>query len=326
MSRVASLTVVMSAALVALLVATPLPARAQVGSTKPIRIVVNVPPGGASDTIARLLQAPLGEALGQSIVVENKPGGGGIIGMEAMVRSPADGSVLALAASSVAASPALYSKLPYDVLKDIRPISVVARAPNVFSVHPSSPYKSLSDIVEAARRAPGKVIVVSSGNGSAQHFGLEQLKAVTSTDIVHLPYRGAGPALNDLVAGQVEVGLLNIAGTLPYVRAGQLRPIAVTSPTPSKALPGVSPVSELVPGFDFVEWFSLMAPGATPDAVVDRLYSAIAKAARTPEFVAKLAASGMELHLNTPAEFRAMLVAEHDKLGAIARRAGIKLD
>lgn len=326
MQRVACLTAVLWAALAIMLAAGQSPARAQLGSGKPIRIIVNVPPGGASDTIARLLQTPLGEALGQPIVVENKPGGGGIIGIEAMVRSPADGSVLALAASSVAASPALYSKLPYDVLKDIRPITIVARSPNVLSVHPASPFRSLADIVAAARQAPGKVIVVSSGNGSAQHFGLEQLKIATSTDILHLPYRGAGPAFNDLVAGQVQIGLLNIVGTLPYVRTGQLRALAVTSPLPSKALPDVPSVAEVIPGFDFVEWFAITAPGALPDVAVERLYAALVKAARTPDFMAKLAATGMEPELNTPAEFRALMQAEHDKLGAIARKAGIKLD
>ena len=231
-----------------------------------------------------------------------------------------------MASSSLPASPALYAALPYDVLKDIKPITIVAHSPNLLSVKPSSPLRTLADILEAARRAPGKIIVVTSGNGNAQHFGLEQMKISTATDIVHLPYKGAGPALNDLVAGQVEIGLLNIAGSLPYVKNGQLRPIALTSLKRSSALPDVPTVSEQLPGFDFTEWFALIAPATMPDDLVESLYASVVKAARTPGFAAKIREAGMELDLNTPAEFRALMIAEHRKLGDLARKAGIKLD
>ena len=293
---------------------------------KPLKIIVAFPPGGATDIVARYLQQPLAEVLGQPVVIENKSGGSGLIGTEAVARSPADGTVVGMGTSALAASPALYSTLPYDVLKDIRPITIVARSPNLISVHISSPIKSLADILERARRQPGKVIVATSGNGNAQHFGLEQLKISTATEIVHLPYRGAGPALNDLAAGQVEIGWLNIAGSLPFVKSGQLRPIAVTSLRRSALLPDTPAVSERLPGFEFSEWFSLIGPGGLPDDVVEQLYAAVVKAARTPDVVAKIREAGMELDLNTPAEFRALMVTEHKKLGDLARKANIKLD
>ena len=293
---------------------------------KPLRIIVAFPPGGATDIVARYIQQPLSEALGQPVVIENKAGGSGIIGTEAVARAPPDGTVIGMGTSSLAASPALYASLPYDVLKDIRPITIVARSPNLISVHVSSPIKTLGDLLEAAKRSPGRLIVATSGNGNAQHFGLEQIKITTATDIVHLPYRGAGPALNDLAAGQVEIGWLNIAGSLPFVKSGQLRPIAITSLRRSSSLPDIPTVSEQFAGFDFSEWFALIAPGGLPDDLVERLYVAVVKAARTPDVVAKIRDAGMELNLNTPAEFRALMLTEHKKLGDLARRANIKLD
>lgn len=295
-------------------------------SAKPLKIIVPVPPGGASDLVARQIQQPLSEALGQPVVVENRPGGNGIIGFEAMVRSPADGTVIATASSSLVAGPALYASLPFDTLKDIRGITNVARAPNLLSVPPSSPLKSFADVIEAAKRAPGKVIIATSGNGSAQHFGLEHLKILTATDIMHLPYKGAGPALNDLVAGQVGIGLLNIAGSIPFVKTGQLRPLAVTSPKRSASLPDVPAISETLPGFDMSEFFAFVTQSGVPDATVERIYAGIVKAARTPAFEAKLRDAGMELELNTPAEFQSVMLAEHKRLGDLARKAGIRLD
>ena len=284
------------------------------------------PPGGAADIVVRHLQPPLAEVLGQTVIVENKPGANGIIGMEAMLRSPPDGSVLATAASSIVSSPALYSSLPYDVLKDIRPVTILTRAPNVLSVPPSSAYKSFGDILEAAKRTPGKLIVATSGNGTAQHFSLEEIKILTGTDIVHVAYKGAGPAFNDLVAAQVGIGLLNIAGTMPFVRSGQLRPLAVTSLKRSAQLPDVPSISETLPGFDMSEFFALVASAAVPADTIERLYAAVVKAARTPGFEAKVREAGMELDLLTPTEFRALMLVEHKRLGDLARKAGIRLD
>ncbi len=293
---------------------------------KPLKIVVPWPPGGAADITARQLQQPLSEVLGQPVVVENKSGGGGVIGTEVLVRSPADGTTIGLITSAHIASPSLYSSLPYDALKDVKPITIVTRSPNVFSVHPSSKYKTLEDVLKAAKEAPGKLLVATSGNGTAQHFGFEQMKISTGTDIVHVPYKGAGPALNDLVAGQVEIGLLNIAGTMPHVNGGRLRAIAVTSPKRSPSLPDVPAVAELLPGFDFAEWFSMMAPAGVPDELIEKLYAAISKAARTKTFTDKMRDIGLELDLNSPLDFKKLVASEHKKLSELAKTAKIKLD
>ncbi|MSO77504.1 MAG: tripartite tricarboxylate transporter substrate binding protein [Alphaproteobacteria bacterium] len=294
--------------------------------SKPIKIIVPWPPGGAADLTCRLLQVPLAEILGQTVVIENKSGGGGIVGTEALVRSPADGHTIGMVISSHASNMALHSKLPYDTLNDTKPITIVTRSPNILVVHPSTPYRSLADIVEAAKSKPGSIHYATSGNGTAQHFGAEHIKLWARIDMVHVPYRGAGPALNDLVGGQVLVGILNIASTWPHVQSGRLRPIAVTGRDRSPNAPDVPAVSETITGFDFGEWFALMAPGRVPDEIVERLYAAIAKAAKTPEFQARALETGMEVVLNTPAAFRTMLDGEVKKFADLVREANIKIE
>lgn len=293
---------------------------------KPLKIIVPWPPGGAADIACRHLQQPLAEVLGQPVVVENKSGAGGLVGSEAIARSPADGSTIGMVISSHASNTALHAKLPYDTVKDFKPITILVRAPNVLGVHPSAPYHSVADLIAAAKAQPGKLHYASSGNGTAQHLGLEHVKIVAGVDIVHVPYRGAGPALNDLVSGQVQVGVLNIAGMLPHLQAGHIRGLAVTSPKRSALAPDVPSMAETVPGFDFTEWFALLAPAAVPDEVVGKLYAAIAQAARTPVFQGKIREAGMELDLNSPAEFRALINSEITKFAELVAKANIKLD
>ena len=294
--------------------------------TKPVKIIVPWPPGGAADLTCRLLQVPLAEVLGQSVVIENKSGGGGIVGTEALVRSPADGHTIGMAISSHASNMSLHAKLPYDTLNDTKPITIVTRSPNILAVHPSTSYQSLADIVAAAKAKPGSIHYATSGNGTAQHFGAERIKIANQIDMVHVPYRGAGPALNDLVGGQVLVGILNIASTWPHVQSGRLRPIAVTGLNRSPIAPDVPAISETIPGFDFGEWFALMAPGRVPDEIVERLYAAIAKAAQTPDFQAKVRDAGMEPVLNTPAAFKTMLDGEVKKFADLVKQANIKIE
>jgi tripartite-type tricarboxylate transporter receptor subunit TctC len=294
--------------------------------TKPIKIIVPWPPGGAADIAARYLQHPLQDVVKQSIVIENKSGAGGIVGTEALARSPADGYTIGMVISSHASNPSLYSKLPYDTVKDIKPITILVRSPNVIAVHPSAPYKTLADIIAAAKAAPGKLQYASSGNGTAQHLGLEQLKILTGIDMGHIPYRGAGPALNDLVNGQVQIGVLNSGGVFPHVQAGRLRAIAVTTAKRSPSAPDIPAVSETVPGFDFPEYFAFVAPAGVPDEMVQKIYEAIAKAAHTPFFVEKAKEVGLEPVLNTPAEFRTQIASEIKKFGDLVRTAKIRLD
>lgn len=294
--------------------------------TKPLKIIVMWPPGGAADIACRLLQQPLSEVIGQPVVVENKSGGGGVTGTEALARSPADGHTIGMVISSHASNVALHAKLPYDALKDFKPITILTRSPNVLAVHPSTPYKSVADIIAAAKAKPGSLHYVTSGNGTAQHFGIESLKLTTGIDIVHVPYRGAGPALNDLVAGQVQIGVLNLASTMPHIQSDRVRALAVTSPQRASSAPNVPSMAETVPGFDFSEWFSLMAPGGVSDEMVEKIYAAIVKAARQPAFADKAKESGSEIVLNTPADFRAQIEREIVKFKDLATKANIKID
>lgn len=294
--------------------------------TKPLRIIVPWPPGGAADISVRNLQQPLSELIGQPVIVENKSGGGGIVGTDALARAPADGSTIGMVISSHASNTALHNSLPYDAVKDFKPITILTSGANVVIVHPSTPYKKLDDIIAAVKAAPGKMHYVTSGNGTAQHLGFESLKLATGMQIDHVPYKGAGPALNDLVAGQVHIGVLNIGGVMPHVQAGRLRAIAVTSPKRAASLPDVASVAETVPGFDFTEWFALLAPAGVPDETVEKMYVAIKKAASNPAFITKMNDIGMETVLNTPAEFKALIAASIVKFKDLVQRANIKLD
>lgn len=302
------------------------PAAAQGWPSKPVKIIIPFAAGGGTDIAARHLQPLLQEVIGQPIVIENKGGGGGIVGTEQLVRAQPDGHTIGMIVSSHASNPALYKTMSYDAIKDVKPITILFRATNVWAAHPSAPYQTLAEVIAAAKAAPGKITVVTSGTGTAQHLGLEQLKLQTGVDIVHVPYRGAGPALNDLVIGQVQLGILNISSMLPHIKAGRLKGIAVTSGERSSFAPDVPSVAETVTGFDSVEWFAFIAPAGVPDDIVEKIYAAIVKAARTPQYDAKVKEMGVELVLNKPADFTKMVAAEVAKFADIVKRANIKLD
>lgn len=311
------------------LVAAPLlssMAMAQAWPSKPLKIIVPWPPGGAADITARHVQAPLSEILGQPVVIENKTGGGGIVGTEAMVRSPPDGHTIGMVISSHASNVSLQPKLPYDAMKDAKPITIITRSANVMIVHPASPYKSVADVLAAAKAKPGDINVATSGNGTGQHFALEKMNLDMGVKMVQVPYRGAGPALNDLVGGQVQIGILNIAGALPHIHGGRLRALAVTTGQRVDFAKDIPALSETVPGLDIPEYFAVMAPGGVADDIVQKLYQAIAKAARTPAVVEKINAAGMELVLNTPAEFRARLESDIVKFAEIVKKADMKIE
>ncbi len=294
--------------------------------SKPIRIIVPFAAGGGADIAARHLQPLLTESLGQPIVIENKGGGGGIVGTEQMVRSAPDGHTFGMTVSSLASNPALNKSMPFDALKDVKPVTILFRATNVWLVHPSSPYKSLAEIIAAAKASPGKIAAATSGSGTQQHLGLEQLKLITGVDITNVPYRGAGPALTDLLSGQIQLGILNISSTLPHVKEGRLRGIAVTAGQRSPYAPDMPSVAETVAGFDSVEWFGFIAPAGVPDDIIAKFYDALAKAARSPQFTARARDMGVDLVINTPAEFKTLLEAEVAKFADLVKRANIKLE
>ena len=294
--------------------------------TKPLRIIVAFPAGGGADIASRHLQPILSETLGQPVVIENKGGAGGIVGTEQLVRAAPDGHTIGMVVSSHASNPALNKTMPYDAMKDVKPITILFRATNVWAVHPSSPHKSLAEIIAAAKAAPGKIAIVTSGTGTAQHLGLEQLKLAAGIDVVHVPYRGAGPALGDLVIGQVQIGILNISSTLPHIKEGRLRGIAVTSGARSVYAAELPSVSETIAGFDSVEWFAFLAPAGVPDEIIEKIFAAIEKSARTPKYGEKVKDMGVELVLNKPAAFKSLLEAELIKFDALVKTANIKLE
>lgn len=293
--------------------------------TKPIKIIIPYAAGGGADISVRHLQPILTEQLGQTIIVENKPGAGGILGTETLVRSPADGHTIAMVVSSHVSTPHL-QKLPYDALKDVKPVTILFKSTNVWVAYPKSPYKSIKDVLDAAKKAQGKFVVVTSGNGTQQHLGLEQLKLSTGLDVVHVPYKGAGPAANDLVIGQAEVGILNMASMLAYIKDGRLTGLAVTEGKRSSYAPDLPSIAETVPGFNSVEWFAFVAPAGVPDDIVEKIQQAIAKAARTDTYGEKVKQMGVDLVLNTPAELRAQMEKEYKGFAELVEKAKIKFD
>ena len=269
--------------------------------SKPVTMVVTYPPGGGADAMARLLAPKMAEALGQSVVVENRPGAGGQIGASAVAKAAPDGYTLMLDASSFAVNPSLYPKLPYDSQKAFRPIGVVALFPNVVLVHPQFPAKNVAELVQAARGKKDAVSYASSGNGSAQHLAGALFETAAKVDMVHVPYKGGGPALNDVIGGQVPLFFGNLASTLQHVQSGRLRALAVTSGKRAAMLPEVPTLAEAgVPGAEIHEWNALFTPAGTPEAVVEKLSAAMQKAMESAEVKSRIAQLGGEAYKPGP--------------------------
>ena len=274
---------------------------AQAWPVKPIGIVVTYAPGGGADAMARLLAPKLSQELGQPVTVENKPGGSGQIGASQVAKSPPDGYTLMLDASSYAVNPALFPKLSYDTEKAFRPIGIVALFPNVILVTPAFPARTLDELIAAAKTTRDGVSYASSGNGSAQHLAGALFGSITHVEMLHMPYKGGGPALKDVLSGQVPVLFGNIASTLPYIQDGKLRALALTGSRRSALLPGVPTAAEAgVKGYEVYEWNVLAAPAHTPDAVVRRISDALRKALASPEIKARIQALGGEIVGGTP--------------------------
>lgn len=269
--------------------------------SKPITLVVTYPPGGGADAMARLIAPRLGEALGQSVIVENKPGAGGQIGATAVAKAVPDGHTLMLDASSFAVNPSLYPKLPYDSEKAFRTIGVVALFPNVVLVNAQFPARTVGELLALARAKKDAVSFASSGNGSAQHLAGALFKSAAKVDMVHVPYKGGGPALNDVIGGQVPLFFGNLASTLPHIQSGRLRALAVTSAKRASILPDVPTLAESgVSGAEVYEWNALFAPAATPEAVVGKLSAALKKALDAPDVKARIAQLGGEIQKGDP--------------------------
>lgn len=296
--------------------------------TRPIRLIVPFPPGGPADVLARVVGDRIGAAMGKAVVVENRAGAGGNIGMELVAKAAPDGYTLVLApAGNLTVNPSLYRNVPYDVAKDFAPITVIAAVPNVLVVHPSVPAHNVSELIAHARANPGKLNFSSPGAGSGAHLAGELFKSMTGTDMVHVPFTGIAPAVTAVVSGDVQLMFAGAPSVLQHVRAGKLNALGVASLKRTAAAPDLPTLAESgLPGFDVTSWYSIVAPAATPADIVNRLHDEIAKALREPDVREKLSGLGAEPVANTPAEFAAMIRTEAAKWGEIVRSAKITIE
>jgi tripartite-type tricarboxylate transporter receptor subunit TctC len=301
-------------------------ARAQTYPARPIRLIIGYTPGGSADITARLTGQWLSERLGQSVIVESRPGGGTNIATEAVVRAPPDGYTLLLVAPANAINATLYDKLSFDFLRDIVPVAGIIRFPNVVDVNPSLPVKSIPELIAYAKTNPGKLNMASSGNGSTIHMSGELFKMMTGINMVHVPYRGGAPALTDLIAGQVHVMFDNIPTSAEHVRSGRLRGLAVTGAARSHVLPDLPTVADFLPGYEASAWYGLGAPRNTPAAVIDRLNDAVNAILADPTSQGRFAELGASLLPGSPADFGKLLADETEKWGKVVKFAGAKPD
>jgi tripartite-type tricarboxylate transporter receptor subunit TctC len=292
--------------------------------SRPVKIVVPSPPGGGTDIVARVLAQHFSKALGQTFFVENKPGAGNMIGIEAVARSPGDGYTLLMVASTLALNSVLFKKVPYDPVRDFAPITLAATAPNVLIVHPSLPAQSLAEFIALAKRKPGALSYGTPGIGTSPHLSMELLKSMAGIDLQHVPYRGTAAAVTDLIGGQIAATFANALTAKPQVDAGRVRALAITGPKRIEALPNVPPVAEAgVPGYEAMQWYGLLAPAGTPAPIVARLNTEALKALQSDEMKEKLAADGAEPVGTSAEEFAALIRSELEKWTRVARAADI---
>ena len=291
---------------------------------KPIRLVVPFAPGGGTDTIARTLAAAMSTELGKQIIIDNKPGAGTILGTDAVAKSAPDGYNIVIATFAHAVNPSLVQKLPYAQDKAFAPITLIGKGPNVLVVRADSPYKTVKDIVDAARAKPGTLTYASQGNGTSAHLAGEMLTNLAGIQMTHVPYRGAGPAITDLMGGQVDMIFGTAAAVSPFIQSGKLRAIAVTSPQPSPSLKGIPTIAATVPGYAVESWYGLYAPAGTPPDVIQKLSAAAKKAARSPEFAKRIEQEGLEVTASDPAELDRYVKAEEIRWRKIVKENNIK--
>lgn len=303
-------------------------AQAQSYPTKPIRLVVPFAPGGSSSIVARSFAAEMEKGLGQSIVIENKGGGGGNVAMAEVAHAEPDGYTLIIGhVGSLAMTPFMEKNLGYDANRDFTAVSLLAKVPNIFVVHETVPAKNLGEFVALAKKEPGKLDYGSAGNGSAGHLAMEYLKLVTGIDIQHVPYKGTGPNLIDLVAGRTQATSAGTPPLMPHVKSGKLRVIAVGTPKRLASLPDVATVAEQgYPGFETSQWYGLNAPARTPPAAIKRLADQAAKAAKTPALLARFAAEDAEPIGSSPREYASYIASEQARWKDVIERAGVKAD
>ncbi len=317
----------MTRILLALVLFFPFVIYSQPYPSKPIRLVVTYPAGGGADTMARLISPRLGEALGQPVVVENRGGASGTIAADLVAKSAPDGHTLMLDATAFAVNPSLYPKLPYDPDKAFAPVTLLALFPNVVLVHPANPVSSIRELVAKIKAEPGKIAFASSGNGSAQHLAAELFRQRAGLDMVHVPYKGGGPALIDVMGGQVPLYFGNMASALPHVKNGKLKALAITGSKRSAAAPDLPTVAESgMPGYQVYEWNAIFAPAGTPPAIVNRLQAEIAKVVKIPEVRDRMLALGGEIVASSPADLGAWVHEQSASWAKVVRASNIKAE
>jgi tripartite-type tricarboxylate transporter receptor subunit TctC len=317
--------------IVAALVVAGLPSRAVAADAYPskaIRMVVPFPAGGTTDILGRIAGQKITEALGQQVIIDNRGGAGGNIGTELVAKSPPDGyTLLTDPGSTLTINPHAYSRLGFDPVKDFAPITILAEVPNILEVHPSMPVKNVKELIALAKSKPGQINYASTGAGQSTHLSMELFKSMAHIDINHIPYKGSAPALVDLIGGHVTVMFDNMPTSLPHVRAGKLRAIAVSTAKRSFALPQLPTVAESgLPGFEVSVWFSVLAPAATPRDIVQKLNAVLVKALQSPDVKQRLAEQGAEPVGNTPEQFAATIQRDLAKWAKVVKDANVKLD
>src|SRR5262245_10845076 len=301
-------------------------ARAQTYPSRPVRVIVPFAAGGGADIRARLIGQWLSERLGQQFVIENRPGGGGNIGTEVVVKAPPDGYVLLLVGTSSAINATLYEKLSFNFVRDVAPVASISRNSFIMVVHPSVPAKTVPELIAYAKANPGKVNMASAGNGSLAHLAGELFKMMTGVNMVHVPYRGVGPAMTDLIGGQVQIAFEDISSSIEHVRAGKLRALAVTTATRPEALPDIPAVGEFVLGYEASGWSGIGAPKNTPPEVIDKLNREINAALADPKIRAGLGDLGDTVLALSPGDFGTLIAGEAERWGKVIRVANIKAE
>ncbi|MDW5444263.1 tripartite tricarboxylate transporter substrate binding protein [Polaromonas sp. SM01] len=293
---------------------------------KPVKLVVPFAAGGTTSILARMLAERMGQQMGQPVIVDNRPGAGGNVGMDMVAKAEPDGYTILMGPIGLAINPALYAKMPFDPIKDLAPIGLYAGVPNLLVVHPAVPANNVKELVAYAKAHPGKLNYASNGNGTSSHLAAEMLKSAAGVDIVHVPYKGGGPAMQDLIGGQVSMLFDQMPAVLPQVQGGRVRALGVSSLKRSAAAQDIPAVSESVPGFDMTVWFGFLAPKGTPSDIVARLNSEMNRALKDPAFQAQLAGMGVTPMPSSSAEFGTFIRREMSHWAKVVKDSGAKLD
>jgi tripartite-type tricarboxylate transporter receptor subunit TctC len=301
-------------------------AMAQAYPSRPVRILAGFPPAGSVDITARLIGQWLSERFGQQFIIENRPGAGANLATEAVAKAPPDGYTLLLTSSTDAWNATLYGNLKFNFIRDIVPVATISRGMGVLVVNPSVPVKSLPELIALAKENPGKITIASAGVGSGPHMYWELLRSMTGINMLHVPYRGGGPALTDLVAGQVQAYFSTLIAAIQYIRAGTLRPLAVSAATRADIMPDVPAVAELVPGYEATAWFGLAAPRGTPSEIVERLNKEVSASVANPAMKTRFTELGDTMFASSPTDFAKLIAVDTEKWAKVIRAAGIKAE